>query len=247
MLTQLIKVGLSEKEAKVYLATLELGAETAQRIARKAGVNRATTYVILQGLMKKGMTSTFSKGKKTFFSAEPPEQLDHLLRKQEEDIFEQRRDLEKIIPELRALYNRAEGKPKVRFFEGEEGVHALIGEFFRKLPRESTLYAILALDELIRAFPSYFEFVASALERQKIRQKMLYSHADGEQTIPTGQTQAIWIDPEHAPFAASVFVSPHQHRIAILSFERGETGVLIENAAFAQTLLSLFQMIWERK
>lgn len=247
MLTQLIKFGLSEKEAKVYLAALELGAETAQRIARKAGVNRATTYVILQGLMKKGLTSTFTKGKKTFFSAEPPEQLDHLLRKQEEDIFEQRRDLEKIIPELRALYNRAEGKPKVRFFEGEEGVHALIGEFFRKLPKESTLYAILALDELLRAFPTYFDFQTGALERQKIHQKILYSHPDGEQELPNGHSEAIWIHPDRAPFAASVLISPHQHRIAILSFEHGTSGVLIDNAAFSQTLLTLFQMIWQKK
>ena len=40
---ELQKIGLSEKEAKVYLAALELGQASVQNIARKAEVNRATT------------------------------------------------------------------------------------------------------------------------------------------------------------------------------------------------------------
>lgn len=36
---ELISFGLSEKEAKVYLAALELGAETAQNLSKKAGIN----------------------------------------------------------------------------------------------------------------------------------------------------------------------------------------------------------------
>lgn len=34
------KFGLSEKEAKIYLATLELGQATVQQIAKKAGLVR---------------------------------------------------------------------------------------------------------------------------------------------------------------------------------------------------------------
>ena len=39
-------VGLTEKQAKVYVAALFLGPAAVQRIAEQAEVNRATTYVI---------------------------------------------------------------------------------------------------------------------------------------------------------------------------------------------------------
>lgn len=72
MISTLIKLGLSEKEAKVYLAALELAQDSAQNIAKKAGVNRPTTYVILEKLMKLGLANTLEENKKTLFVAESP-------------------------------------------------------------------------------------------------------------------------------------------------------------------------------
>jgi len=73
------QIGLSEKEAKVYLASLELGPSTAQTIAAKATVNRPTTYVMIESLIKRGLMSSFQKGKKRFFVAGKPTQLLYLL------------------------------------------------------------------------------------------------------------------------------------------------------------------------
>ena len=41
---ELQEIGLNEKEAKVYLATLELGQSVVQDIAKKAGVNRDNLF-----------------------------------------------------------------------------------------------------------------------------------------------------------------------------------------------------------
>ncbi len=62
MLTKkLEEIGLNEKEAKVYIATLELGEGSASEIAKKSEVNRATTYFILEKLIKMGLVSTSNK------------------------------------------------------------------------------------------------------------------------------------------------------------------------------------------
>ena len=78
------KIGLTEKEAKVYLAALELGQSTVQQISQKAKVNRATTYVILESLMDKSVIKTLEQGKKRFFVAEGPYALKNVIRKQQE-------------------------------------------------------------------------------------------------------------------------------------------------------------------
>lgn len=85
MLDELKKIGLSENEAEVYIALLELGSATAQEIAAKSGIKRTTIYVQIEALMKMGLVTSFekemSKGKapKTYFRAEDPEHLKNIV------------------------------------------------------------------------------------------------------------------------------------------------------------------------
>lgn len=53
MIEILQKYGFSEKEAKVYLASLQLGSAPWSTIARHAGEKRVTVYSLLKELGKK--------------------------------------------------------------------------------------------------------------------------------------------------------------------------------------------------
>src|SRR4051812_16749770 len=70
----------SDKEAVIYLATLELGKGTASQIGRKAQINRSTTYVILDILINKGLVNMLGKEPKQEYVAEPPTKLVQLMR-----------------------------------------------------------------------------------------------------------------------------------------------------------------------
>ena len=58
---QLINFGFSEKEAKIYLALLELEAATVFETAKLSGVNRSSAYVVLEALKKKGFVGISDK------------------------------------------------------------------------------------------------------------------------------------------------------------------------------------------
>ena len=58
---QLQDAGLNETEAKIYLATLELGETNVGRIADKSGIKRTTIYLSLENLIKKGLISMIKK------------------------------------------------------------------------------------------------------------------------------------------------------------------------------------------
>ncbi len=79
---QITEFGLDEKEARVFLASLELGGENVLTIAKKAGINRVATYEALESLIKKGLVSTFHKGKRVNYTATDPERLLHLLEQE---------------------------------------------------------------------------------------------------------------------------------------------------------------------
>ncbi len=119
----LAEYGLSDKESSVYLAMLELGPASVQDIAKKSGVNRATTYVLIESLKRRGLMSTFEKGKKTMFVAESPDRLKRLIEKEMSVIKDKEQRLQEALPSFLALYNSsAQDKPIVKYFEGNEGV-----------------------------------------------------------------------------------------------------------------------------
>ena len=71
----LINLGLSEEEVKVYLATLELGGGYVSTIASRAKVHRVTCYNTLGNLVEKSLIH-FSKRKNVrFYTPEPPQIL----------------------------------------------------------------------------------------------------------------------------------------------------------------------------
>src|SRR4030042_5957943 len=109
------QLGLSEKEAKVYLAVLELGEVNIQKIAQKSSIKRTTVYDVINSLKEKRLLSELTKGKKTLYSAEDPRKLEgHLDEKKEM--------LRKILPELLSITNLLDKKPTIRFYEGDEGI-----------------------------------------------------------------------------------------------------------------------------
>src|SRR3989338_2411851 len=66
---RLITGGLSENEAKIYLALLELGKGTVSEITRKANLNRTTGYDVLDGLVAKNLASVSGKEPKQEYAA----------------------------------------------------------------------------------------------------------------------------------------------------------------------------------
>ena len=103
--TKLLSIGLSEKEVSVYLSMLNLGAATAQDIAIRADVNRATTYVMIDSLRDKGIVSEITKDKKTFYQAEDPIQILKVLEDRKTDLDEKMGQARLVIPHLQELYN----------------------------------------------------------------------------------------------------------------------------------------------
>ena len=146
MIDVLIKLGLSDKEAKVYLAALELGGDTAQNIAKKSGVNRATTYVIAEKLMGLGLLSRTDKAKKTLFIPESPHELHNLLDEQKRDIEQRAAYLDDSLNQFLAIFNGSSEKPTVRYFEGLDGLTALDRYGRDQFKKNSEIVGIFPID-----------------------------------------------------------------------------------------------------
>jgi HTH-type transcriptional regulator, sugar sensing transcriptional regulator len=155
LISQLTDVGLSDKEARVYVGMLTLGPSGVQEIADASGVNRATTYLMLESLVHRGLASTFEQEKKAMFVAETPKKLADLIENQSKTLEEKREKLVFFVPELEALHRTVRSKPVVRFYEGEDGLRSMRDHLSRITSKRydtfarltKTLHDIAATDE----------------------------------------------------------------------------------------------------
>ena len=116
---------LSKPESKAYLATLELWTAPVSKIARKIWEWRESTYYTLEILEKKWLVKSVTMNKITnYFAISPEELLDIQKWKIQRLMW--------AMPELMALRNWAESKPKVSLFEWEEWLKFLYQDTIKK-------------------------------------------------------------------------------------------------------------------
>ncbi|KKU45025.1 MAG: Transcriptional regulator TrmB [Microgenomates group bacterium GW2011_GWA2_46_7] len=115
------QLGMEEKEAKMYLAALEFGPTTIVKLAKKSGIKRTTIYEFIDDMVARGLIATSISVKRTLYSASEPVKLEQLIEKQREIIKE-------ILPGLESLAKKSPQRPRVRFYEGVEGIRSVYND-----------------------------------------------------------------------------------------------------------------------
>jgi sugar-specific transcriptional regulator TrmB len=238
-------LGLSDKEARVYVAALFLGPSAVQKIASQAEINRATTYVILDQLAELGLVSQSQEGKKTVFIAEPPEALERLFDQQQAVIAERKRHLEQLLPELeRSQRGQVPSAPTVRFYRGMEGIGASSQDLRRKAEPGSTIYAMTNYDEALKMVPDILQVNPVARLRKRLSSKLIYSLSSGE--VASDPKLLRSTRKVEAPIKADVALYESQGALWTYTDDpKQATGVIIENPEIVAVLRQLFDLAWD--
>ncbi len=246
---ELKRLGLKDKEAAVYVACLELGPSPVQQISRKAQVVRATTYVVLEALLERGLVTQYKEGKKTLFSAEPPRQLMRLLEKQEETITEKKHDLEQLLPGLQVIMKGAgDARPFVRYFDGLEGLQAMRQEMVMYTQQGDTWLSFSPMDHLNAVFGAGDPKYADKRRAKGIRSKTIFTTKSStlhKQLMESAQeelSERRFVQPEKFPSASGMTI--FRNRIAIGSFTGKVGGVVVESDEISDMMKHLFELSW---
>jgi len=238
---ELQEIGLSEKEASVYIALLELGKDTAQNIAKKSGVNRATTYFTIETLMKKGLASASNEGKKQYFFPEDPSTLSKLLEEEKARLEHKERHIKTLVRELDNLNVTKIDKPIVKYYIGKEGVQKMVHEYSN--PKEKNSRIIYAQDLIDKLFTreEQEDFRSRAL-RHKIEIQALYTCSD-QDYISQKTARSVLLDKKQYPLEADIAIFDNKIRITSL---KDAIGIIIENSSITNTLKSVFDLAYKK-
>lgn len=238
--------GLSEKEAAVYAAALELGASTADQLATHSGIKRSTTYLQIEQLQEKGLMSTFEQGKKTLFAPESPENLERLLEKQKKEIELKQSFLRKELPDLTKLFDSAGERPIVRFYQGKEGIVTVREEMLTLNVKETYIY--FAADEMEALFSDEERDTYTARRvAAGIRNNIIYTRKKGPFVDEPSQFshRKYLRDVSNSPgFATDIVV--FDNKTAFFSMAGTVFAIVIESEKVSRSVLTIFKELWER-
>jgi sugar-specific transcriptional regulator TrmB len=222
---------------------LELGPASVQDIAKKAGINRTTTYVMLEGLKKHGLVSTFERGKKTMFAAENPQALVEILTRQSNEIAAKKNKLEESLPRLLAIFNTVDDKPRVRFLEGEEPLR----EIMQKISRVQTeIWEMYAVDEyLLDAIKKFQTNEARAdLAPRRLKTRALITVKPGMMLpyFDTRNTEIRALDWSVHQFTGDIAI--HDDQAYIFVYKGKFSAIAIQSKEIVAILRALYEMAW---
>ncbi|MBU1269540.1 MAG: hypothetical protein KJ583_03840 [Nanoarchaeota archaeon] len=245
-ITSLEKIGLTSGEIRVYIALMHLGTTTTGPIAKEAKVAGSKLYDILDRLSKKGIVSHVIKNNVRYFSAMQPSRLLDFLDKKEEEIKNQKIEIEKIIPILQQEYELKNLQQDAEVFEGLEGLKNIREKYIESMKKGDKIYFIgvpsSAYDKLEayykewnekrikKGIDSYTLFTDEAKKHPYVKEKSKHKNTF-IRFLPKNILLYSWIE-------------IYNDTVVIAINYKKQMSIVINNKYVAETYKQYFNMLW---
>ncbi|MFA5986731.1 MAG: helix-turn-helix domain-containing protein [Parcubacteria group bacterium] len=235
---QLSDAGLTETEAKIYLAALELGEASVSRIATKSDIKRTTVYLSLENLMKKGLMSAIKKGGKIHYFSEDPRNLERVMD-------ERKKHISDLMPQLLSFANFIDKKPTIRYFEETAGIKEVLKDALNYPKKE---ICVMYYDAYTSNFDEDFFSEYFIPERIKKRISVRKLLPQSEKLSPFDKTNSEFLQKSRC-LSTDIFnieieiMIYGSDKVSILSFEE-KFALIIESRKIHASLKSIFETMW---
>jgi sugar-specific transcriptional regulator TrmB len=245
LLRTLQTMGFKEKEARVYLALLELNEALPGTLSRKTGVKRSTTYLILEQLERKGLASHIKKMGHLYFQACKPELLIEAQTKKYAKAKTELESLKTILPALSHLHQDLTATPQMSVFRGKEGLIQIMEDTLTVKDKMLLCWANtdLAVNTLLSDYhPSYLKKKI----KRKIWSKCLFLNDETGiklQNRSQKELREVRFIPKDLYYFENE-INIYDDKMSIIS-HKDMLGVIIQNEAIANTQRTIFRFAFE--
>lgn len=230
--------GLSGTKGTVYLAALRVGTGTVYEIAKSAELPRTTVHEILQQLMGLGLINFTSKGRTKIYTVESPEKLATILKEKE-------RKLASAMPELLSQFHSTGTRPRVRYYEGAEGVKRVFEDTLTVSDKK--LLGILSMEDLYQIPGKEFmdtyvkQRVSKGISLRVIRSEG--KEVEGTWPSSAEENRELHYAPHGFIFPMTMYL--YDKKVAIIGTRKESFGMILESEDFYQTQKNFFEIVWQ--
>jgi sugar-specific transcriptional regulator TrmB len=221
---------------------MQLADSLASEISEKTNESRTNTYDTLNSLIKKGLVCVVIKDGMKYFSATSPKNLLKWVDLRMAEVENERKLVEKMIPDLEKLRLPTEKKVIVEVYEGKEGVRTALKETVDSAKagnKELLIFGAIA-GHLRDLDPIYHERYYKERKENKIKTRYIF--IEGEKHPESELAQYKYLPKTFKSFAATAI---HGDEVSFWLLTNPLFIVLVKNKEFAQTYRSNFEELWK--
>ena len=234
------RLRLSESEQSVYLSLVTEGQASARTIAGRTSITRPSVYDQIKSLQKIGLVHEVEADGKAQFGAADLKHLEGLLDDQIDRLEQSRDFLKTTLPSLRDSFKTID--PKVRFFEGGEGVKQLLKDImWHDNETVSVIWNSDAMDEVYEeTFLKWFD------ERRTARN--LTVHSLWPKQVKMNRFKTLKTDKQRTISGSFPNMSMliYGNKTAFISSPSEAFGYIIESAEQAELQGLQFDLLWKK-
>ena len=240
-LANLTELGLSDNEAKLYVALLELGSSTTGPLIKKSGLYRVIVYDTLEKLLKLGLVTYSLKNNRKQFEAADPNQILELIKNKE--ILAR-----SVVAELRKHRVEKPIEQGAWVYEGWNGIRAAQENYFKEMKKGAggeylMVGASKALHKKLDAFFNYFHERRAKLG---IPAKLLFNENNRRFGNLKKQYKPVQVRFMPANSVTPSWISTYKDMVLIGVAEETPMAFFIKNKAVAESYLQYFYFMWEQ-
>lgn len=241
--TILRKAGLTESQAKGYLALIEHGTLTPVELAEKTGESRTNGYMICEKLEKLGL-ATKNEGKKALYAPAHPSALEILAERRRKAIQRAEQEVKNNIDPLINLFYAATELPGARTLQGIEGIKEVYADTLRT---KKDIYLIRSTSDLISLGEGFFHEYRHRRAALGINTYAITPTTDeGKAHVKSGDDFKLLYHRTFIPYqayTAPVEIDIYGSKVALISFGGTQMATIIDSEPIAEAMRQLCKLI----
>jgi sugar-specific transcriptional regulator TrmB len=242
MLDDLISIGLTSGEARVFLTLLKLGSAKVGQIVKDSYVSYSKVYDVLDRLSSKGLVSHIILGNVKYFNAVEPYRLEEYIKSKEQEVRRQLETANKVIPELAKIADKNRQNDMAEIFIGDKGIRTAYDILLRDATSKDILYYFYP-------FEGYHPIASPFYSRLYLFQKQKKVQQRGIATLDFKQSKlyaeiAKGVRMKFVDFPLPATMDIFKDKLLIISWEN-MIGILISSKEISGHFRNYFDSVWK--
>lgn len=235
---ELKNIGLNKSEISVYLYLLEHGVSSPAQIAKGVQAIRTNTYNVLQALRDKGLIVRQGHGKRFVYGANDPAALLERVEREKTVV-------ERLLPDLRALYKKEKNKPSTKYYYGLEQIK----EIFSQTDDAAEILFIISTEKLFAADPEFFKKLRQEFMKKNVFVRDILTRSAGvniakdTKEVMRGYYDYRFLPKKHLDLPTSIRI--WKDHVALITLEEPFFGMVLTDQFMAQTFRVIFETLWQ--
>jgi sugar-specific transcriptional regulator TrmB len=241
------EVGLTDSEAKVYLALLKIGNFTSKgAILKESKVAPSKVYHLLDKLMEKGLASSIIRNNVKHFAAAPPSRINDYIQSKQKRIEEEVNAAEALLPRLDGLYKSFTEKATAEVFFGWKGMETVYSTLLKGSGKGQTVLVLGASqgtnpEKTKRFFSKYSQLAKSA----GMKVKVIFNEGARDYCAEIENEMKSRLNKRFLFKTAPVEVLVTKEVTAIVMLKEDPIVILIRDRETAQSFMDYFDELWK--